>query len=296
MNISNNLRQHYVFPAAGFIAFPDIGDYLTYEDPAEQMKSTPPAPNANWRIDGAAFGVYYWVTPVSMHPLPPMNIHLKIPDQTAWPRELWVPLSARDSVHMSDERIKSLGITEHLTRALNAWWERDPEARETYKKLPFGSYISCSEIKVNPEDMDFYYLPNEDLDELLLTAKELQSMWGFDQIPDSVPIEQPHCERHIQASVGLVTLAGTQEQYVFKGRSRPNALYNEIKMLLSIDRHPNIIERPVKLVTIQLDATSEARVCGFLLPYHENGALQEALPQLRLQGELKLCAGGPPTS
>jgi hypothetical protein len=288
MNISNVLRQYYVFPAAGFIPFPDIGDYLTYEDPAGQPESAPPAQEADWRIDGAAFGVYYWVTPVSMHPLPPMNIHLKIPDQTAWPPELWAPLGARDSVHMSDKRIKSLGITEHLTRALNAWWQRDSEAQEAYKKLPFGSYINCSEIKVHPEDMEFHYLPNEDLDELLLTAKELQTMWGFDQMPESLPIEQLHCERQIQASIGLVNIAGSQEQYVFKGRSRANALYNELKMLLSIDRHPNIIERPVKLVTTKSGATSEARVCGFLLPYHERGAMQEALPQLRLKGELKL--------
>jgi hypothetical protein len=114
MNISNLLRQHYVFPAAGFTPFPDIGDYLTYEDARE------PAPKPIWRIDGAAFGVYYWVTPVSTHPLPPMNIHLRIPDQTTWPQELWEPLGARDSVHMSDERIKSLGGTICLRHELGS--------------------------------------------------------------------------------------------------------------------------------------------------------------------------------
>jgi hypothetical protein len=158
-----------------------------------------------------------------------MNVHLRIPDQTTWPQELWEPSGARDSVHMSDERIKSLGITEHLTRALNSWWERDLEAQKTYKKLPFSSYIGCLEIKINPEDMGFQYPPNENLDELLLTAKELQSMWGFEQKPEALPIEELHYERQIQTSIGLVTIAGTQQQYVFKGRSRPNALYHEIK-------------------------------------------------------------------
>ncbi|QKX62260.1 uncharacterized protein TRUGW13939_09419 [Talaromyces rugulosus] len=102
-----------------------------------------------------------------------MNIHLRIPDQTAWPPDLWESLGARGSAQMSDERIKSLGITEHLTRALNSWWERDPEAQKTYQKLPFGSNIRCSEIKMKPEDMEFQYLPKENLDELLLTVKEL---------------------------------------------------------------------------------------------------------------------------
>jgi serine/threonine protein kinase len=33
---------------------------------------------------------------------------------------------------------------------------------------------------------------------------------------------------------------------------------------------------------------SEARVRGFLLTYYEKGTMPEVLPQLRLQGELKL--------
>ncbi|QKX62261.1 uncharacterized protein TRUGW13939_09420 [Talaromyces rugulosus] len=107
-------------------------------------------------------------------------------------------------------------------------------------------------------------------------------------MPEALPIEELHYERQIQTSIGLVTIADTGQQYIFKGRPTPNALYHEIKMLLSIDRHPNIIERPVKLVTTQTDAMSEARVCGFLLPYYDKGAMQEALPRLRLQGELKL--------
>jgi hypothetical protein len=167
---------------------------------------------------------------------------------------------------MSDERIKSLGITEHLTRALNSWWERDPEAQKTYKKLPFCSNIRCSEIKMNPEDMEFQYLPNENLDELLLIAKELQSMWGFEQMPEALPIEELHYERQIQTSIGLVTIADTGQQYIFKGRPTPYVLYHEIKMLLSIDRHPNIIERPVKLVTAQTDAMSEPGSVGFCCP------------------------------
>ncbi|KAK2747001.1 hypothetical protein FQN57_002573 [Myotisia sp. PD_48] len=293
MNMSNLLRQYYVFPAAGFIQFPNLCGYLTYTDSGDETtdQERPPLKHG-WRIDGATFGVYYWAIPMSIHPCAPMNIHVKLPDQTEWPPELWGPLGARDSVHMSDQRIRSLGISKHLTRALDLWWERDPSAVEAYKNLPFGSLINCKDIKSNVEDMSFEYLPNWGLEELLLTPAELQTMWGFKQMPEAINIEELQAERQIQASISLVWFldsSGSRNQYVFKGRAKINALYHEIKMLLSIPSHPNIIKGPVYLVTTgKSSVDGQDRVCGFLLPYHEAGALQEALPRMRLRGELKL--------
>ncbi len=65
-----------------------------------------------------------------------------------------------------------------------------------------------------------------------------------------------------------------------------SALYHELKVLLTMPPHPNIVQKPLYLVTSYCPVHDEHRVCGFILKYYKLGALQELLPQRMLDGSL----------
>lgn len=117
INISNRLRQFYVFCGAYYREFPKT-EYLEYKAGKSYSDTAETDPEQlTWRIDGAGFGVRYFARPVFFtEPPPPAQIDIWIPDQTEWPPELWASLDARDSVHLSREAVLQLGITRHLTK------------------------------------------------------------------------------------------------------------------------------------------------------------------------------------
>lgn len=120
INIANSLRPNYVFITAAFRDFPDTRGYIDYDsavaNDADNKDGADEAPGAAWRVDGAHFGVRYQVAPLRWGTLTPSRIDLCIPDQTEWPPDCWSRFDARDSVHMSRERVKKLGITHHLIK------------------------------------------------------------------------------------------------------------------------------------------------------------------------------------
>ena len=142
MNIANSLRSHYVFCTAGFAPFPDLAGYVDYKD------------------ENATFGVKYSAIPVFLSPLAPSRIDVNIPDQTTWSPDTWSTLGARDSVHMSDLRIRALGITNHLCRALERWSFSILNFEEHYRKLPFGSSIIVSNVEADDNSMQIAFKRN----------------------------------------------------------------------------------------------------------------------------------------
>jgi serine/threonine protein kinase len=56
-------------------------------------------------------------------------------------------------------------------------------------------------------------------------------------------------------------------------------MYHELKMLLTMTPHPNIIPRPLYLVTQKCRFGGNIGVCGFILEYYPGGNLRDPLPQ-----------------
>jgi hypothetical protein len=54
-------------------------------------------------------------------------------------------------------------------------------------------------------------------------------------------------------------------------------MYNELKMLLSLGRHPNVISRPIGVVTKKARFGNRRGVCGFLLEWFPLGSLRDRL-------------------
>ena len=280
--------------------FPDTRGYLTYKQtnstsslqPEHEEVSNNTANKIPWRIDGASFGVRYWVVPEFKSAISPSKIDVFILDQTEWLAELWSAVDARDSTHMSDERAAKLRIANHLSRALELWCEKTSNFEEEYRKLPFGSSITFPAIKANVAEMEFNIVPNVRLQDSMLPVQELQHMWGFEttRIPPSITIDELRLQKNLQKSISLVTLVSDNETPMImkSGTETLSGIYHEIKILLTLPPHRNIIQRPLYLVTTFCPRHEEYRVCGFILKYHKAGALQEALPRRLCDGTLTL--------
>lgn len=217
-----------------------------------------------------------------------------IPDQVQWPSSLWDKLDARDSVHVSDFRITSLGITAYLREGLQHWSDRVDNFSELYRGLPFGSTIRLHSLPEDPKAMDFRIVYNKALADpgLFLTAEDLCSTWGLAEsdMPPVIPFTKLRRLRQLSSDVILVSLPnkdgnGDDTLMVFKSsKNRPSRTYHEIKVLLSIPSSKTIIGWPHYLVTIP----SSRVVCGFLTTFCRGGNLADVVPERRLNNTLIL--------
>jgi serine/threonine protein kinase len=309
MNLSDSIRKHVAFSAAGVVPFPDnLDSYLSYDchanqDPKTEWESlrnrlepelwsslsrrpsltTHPAPAPTWRIDGAAFGTKYFAIPLSLAEFPPLRIDVVIPDQLDWAPELWDILGASDSVHMHDQRVAELGISRYLILLLDNWARHCPDFERFYRGLPFGSSIVVGSIGLKLSENRITINRNIELPSHLLSIDTLQEMWKLQEesMPAAINLQELRFVKRLYASICLIEHDG--KPMVFKSNTQsPSSIYHEIKVLLSLPPHPNIVGPPKALVTITGDFYSGKNlVCGFLLEYYELGSLEAYLPQNR---------------
>ncbi|KAI1116504.1 hypothetical protein F5Y14DRAFT_459125 [Nemania sp. NC0429] len=286
-NISNKLRTNYVFPCAGFIPFPETNGYAEYPD---VPRDSTPRSSSSWTIEFSGFGTVYAAIPTFLGSLPPSRIDVVIPDQTQWPPTLWSQLDARDSVHVGNSRINSLGISTYLRDALQSWSNRVNNFADVYRGLPFGSTILLKNLSEDLGSLDFQTLPNDSIMEpgVFLSSEELGALWNYSgsDMPLAIPYTKLRHLKQLSSDVILVSVSYENREegiMVFKSSKRnPARSYHEIKTLLALEPAETILGRPRYLVTIP----SSGKVCGFLLTYYEGGNLSNILPQRRLSGTL----------
>jgi hypothetical protein len=307
MNLSNELRGHIVFSAAAITPFPDVyGPYLEYDSVSKRTDghkpddldelvsninnvSKPPA----WRIDGALFGTTYFAAPVFLIPnFPPLRIDVLIPDQLDWDHELWDVLGASDSVHIHDERVADVGISRYIILVLEKWSRGHPNFEKMYRSLPFGSSLVINRIGLKLSDISIEIACNTDLPGHLLTVDSLRKIWDVraKDMPQQIDIQELQFIKRLYSSVCLIEHNG--RRLIFKSNTQsPSSIYHELKVLLSLPPHPNMIGPPKGLVTIA--HRDGHRVCGFLLEYYQLGSMDAFLPQslnnrsLRLQHQVE---------
>jgi serine/threonine protein kinase len=301
MNISNRLRTHFAFSAAGVVPFPEnLGRYLNHDADSELkdrgklldhgfLGSPVNVSTPTWRIDGSVFGTTYFATPVFLPDLPPMRIDVLVPDQLDWAPELWVVLGASDSVHMQDGRVADLGISRYLTRVLQNWSCNYPDFEQVYRGLPFGSSLVVETIGLKLSETSIKIKPNTEFPGHLLSINSLQKMWNaqMKNLPAPIDVQELRFVKRLNSSICLVEHVG--KRMVFKSNTQsPSSIYHEIKVLLSLPPHPNIVGAPKGLVTISSDSYERNLVCGFLLDYYELGSMDIFLPQSSYSHSLHL--------
>ena len=291
LNISNKLRNYFVFPCAAFISFPDTKGYIEYQDnPEDRLIEEPTSSNLGWIIAYAKFGTSVAVVPKFFDSLAPSRIEVALPDQTEWPSSLWSRLDARDSVHIRSEDFQKLGIAIYLRLALGKWAEGIPNFEGFYRGLPFGSRITLTSFEEDPSKAKFEVSRSgHSADGPLRSRKQLGEMWHLeaDAMPPEISYLDLCFKHHIAGDVIVVSLRKDPSQRMaFKSsRKAPLNIYHEIKVLLTMPPADCIIGRPLYLVTIPM-GKEQTGVCGFLLEFYDKGCLEDILTDRRLNGTL----------
>lgn len=265
-------------------------------NPKNRVNNLPEFEASSWRIDGGILGTCLFAIPLNLLPdLPPLRIDVFIPDQRDIPRAI------RDSLDTGAGVAGSPGtaISQHICHALWLQNVKQPGFLQRYQCLPFGSRLVVHNIAANVGDIQIDMEPNYQLEMKSLSLKALHSLWEADfadlDWPPAVDIKQLCLVRQLHDTVTVVhvrpgALGGEHQQFaIFKSSTeRFDLLLHELRLLMRMPPHPNIMPRPIAIVTKKCAFGGKKGVVGFLLRYYPTGSLRDVLPARQRSGELSL--------
>lgn len=242
-----------------------------------------------WRIDGCTgFGSQFYAVPLFLQSIPPLRMDVFIPEPARLDPDLRQVLDTDVAFHTtSASRISHLGITRHILRILQHWTSRRrTDLENELTTSPFGSRIVFQNLPRNVADARIITAPTYNLERQLLSKTNLEDLWGH-ALPPTIDIGQVVYQKQLHDSVCLVTISG--QTWIFKAlTSYTKFLYHELKQLMAIQPHPNIIARPVHLITKRCSFGNKIGVVGFTLVYHTHGSLRDLIPFLRIHNMVSL--------
>jgi hypothetical protein len=309
MDLSASLLETVGFPTFAFSDTnePPSSSYPTDPPPSwttsslnlkNRLDSLELPTDVGWRIDGAVdCGTHFYTIPTCLLPdLVPLRIDTYIPDQTELSPYLRDVLRSNVSVHLRSHRIASLGICQHICRALDRWSRRDPEFPAMFRALPFGSRIIFENVAKDVKVMRISVVASHDLERQLLSIQALQSMWQLPQTswPEEIDLYKLRLRSQIHDSISLVQIPNechrpSENIFVFKSTTGdPKYMYHELKVLLTMPPHPNVITRPLYVVTKESRFGGKRGVCGFILRHHPQGTIRDIIPSRAMNGTLTL--------
>lgn len=254
-------------------------------NPKNRIESLSPLPNPLWRIDAVASnGTDFFIVPLFMENFPYLRIGLSIPEHTKFCRRLQEDLMMSAVFHMRDKaRINNLPLTQHLLRILQHWTLSNPNFDKIYQKLPWGSSLVAENIPNDVKCAKLTITPSHHAEQQLLTVEDLQLFWGHElDLPEPVDIKDLRYEEQLHDSVCVVWIS--HKRYAFKAvTTHTKYLYNELRQLLLITPHDNIISRPRHLIVKPSVFGGELLVIGFTLEYHKLSCARDHLGFYRRQ-------------
>ncbi|PHH74187.1 hypothetical protein CDD83_4600 [Cordyceps sp. RAO-2017] len=259
-------------------------------NPKNRIDSLDPLAKPLWRIDGCtAFGTQIYAVPLFLDPIRPYRVDVFIPEPATLPEELRKVLDLDVTFYVRDgSRIAQLGITRHVLRILQHWTLAMDDPTQIYKNLPFGSRIAFQNLPKNVAETRISVAPTHYLEHQLLSVSTLHKFWGDKvRLPPTVDIEDIEYLSQLHDSVCLVNIDG--KTWIFKAiTSYTKYLYHELRQLLVMPPHPNVIARPVHLVTKRCSFGNKVAVVGFTVENHVHGSLRDLIPFLQLHGQVSL--------
>lgn len=269
----------------------DVAWDQSFLNPKNRINSLEIPRRALWRIDGCtAFGSQFYATPLFFESMPPLRIDVFVPKPSSLPPDIRDMLDVDIAFYTRDkERIAHLGLTRHILRILHRWASEMVDPRRIYENIPFGSKIVIQNLPINIADAQIVVSPAHDLEHQLLSLSTLRSFWHgeIQDYPPAVDIGKLSYVFQIHDSVCLVQIEGVI--WIFKAlTSYPKYIYHELRQLLRIPPHTNIVSRPAHLVTKKCSFGSKTAVLGFTLEYQTGGSIRDLVPFLELHHNLPL--------
>ena len=247
-----------------------------------QIEGLHQSATVTWQIDGGEFdGAQFFAIPNFARGRTPIRVDTFIPESDDHPPSLRKALQSNSSMLLESTRVGSSALSQHIVNALNFWSNSLADFEETYMKLPFGSQILIEDIRSDVRLMRIQLLPKQELEQQLMSIKALQALWCLpeDKWPEVLDISNLELIQQPFPTITLVHVAGGGEK-IFVFKSMPDDIkyfYHELKVLLMMDSHPNVIARPHYLVTKRCGFGGKSGVCGFVLDYHPSGTLRDRL-------------------
>ncbi|KAK1751183.1 hypothetical protein QBC47DRAFT_308241 [Echria macrotheca] len=243
-----------------------------------------------WRVDGADVdGRRIFATPRFVVGRPPLRVDVYLPLWEDYSRPLKAALRPEQLIYTTGSDVSKLPVTRHVMSALESWSSAQPDFEAQYNTVPFGSQILVTEVTATIEDTaaGICLCPDYDVEQAMLTVDELHSMWNLSvgQWPPVLELDDIGFVRQLHEAISLVTVSNgsstttdPDKAYVFKSLTRDQRyLYNELRMLLTLLPHPNLIRRPSHIITKRARFGGKPGVCGFLLEYYPLGSLKQRL-------------------
>lgn len=260
-------------------------------NPKNRIDSLSPLPSAPWRIDGSAnLGTQFFAlpNPVLLFPLNPLRLDVFVPQSRSISPHLRETLHLSSALHLRDSRVANLAISHYIVRILSHWSSQHVDFKTFYTKLPFGSRIVIENFAADIRDIKIQVVPTHFLERQFLSSSSLRSLWNLPSTtlwPTELDISFVHEVSQLHDSVSVVEIA--KEHYILKAlTSSPKYLYHELKALLTLPPHPNVISRPAHLITKATNFGAKIAVIGFTLPYHERGSLRDIVTWRHIHGRL----------
>jgi hypothetical protein len=190
--------------------------------------------------------------------------------------------------------IGSSKISLHVLRALEHWSSGFLDFEREYSRMPYGSRIIFENLAANVRDIKIHFVPVYDVERQYLSMKALQNMWNLppNSWPETLDINRLQFRQQIDDTISLVSLPEiNNKEYIFKSLTDDlKHFYHELKLLLTIEPHPNVISRPLYVVTKKCQFGGRLGVCGMVIEYHRSGSLRNVLRQRGSTSERNLHA------
>lgn len=266
---------------------------------------TPKAPL--WRIDGCAgLGTQFYAVPTFIKDVPPLRFDVYISQDAVGSPYIRDVLDFNAVFHMRERaRIQRTGVCSYVLRALQSWTQKYgiDQVKALYYKQPFGTRIMLANLPLDVRDVQIHIIQMHNIESHHLSPRQLMELWSsaIETLPPTIDIFDLTFVQQLHDSVCLVrhrrgedsaesTENGEGEVWVMKAlTSGVKYMYHELRVLLTMPPHPNVIARPIRLVTKQSEWNkNKTLVVGFMVPYYTGGGLRDELPVLRMNGLLEL--------
>ncbi|KAK4191759.1 ribosomal protein S6 kinase alpha-5 [Podospora australis] len=271
-------------------------------NPKNRIDRLDPPANPLWRIDGCtALGTQFYAIPVFLtEDFPPLRFDVFIAESEATSNPVFRQLlDLSVAFHTKDAtRLNRLGITKHVLRILQAWTQKEAAAASNpdsfasgFEAYPFGSHIILENLDLDISKVKVTIAKTFYLERQLLALSELPAALGIEPgvVPPDIDIFRLSIVQQLHDSVCVVRIRDSEDdtRWIFKAlTSGTKFLYCELRNLLRMEPHPNVISKPKYLVTKNCAFGNKEGVVGFIVPYHSAGSLRDALPLLRIHNQL----------
>ncbi|KAL4789303.1 hypothetical protein BDV19DRAFT_395185 [Aspergillus venezuelensis] len=183
---------------------------------------------------------------------------------------------------LRDHRVNELAITQLILRVLERWTAEQEDFAAAFHSLPFGSRVILENITDKIEDIRVCMVPDHKTERQLLDVTSLQQLWDLplSAWPEKIPLTELERCRQLHDTISLVRIRGryTDRQLIFKSSiNEVRYVYPELKLLLTMPPHSNVIPRPLFVVTGADRYGGEDKVYGFLMEHCQQRNLADIL-------------------